>query len=206
MKGGRSALALGRKKEYNKRHRIKFSLGNSAGHEGGGAIMALRRLNIDFEALARAMATQGSDENDYYLDTHTGRIMRISTDVWNALEEGETIAGSLNAWQQEELHEAQAVFSDTQGRYLPIPEDLEWDVEETMSDFVDTVRDADLRSKLTAAMEGRNAVRRFKDVLAHYPNEQQRWATLQQQSQQEHAAQWLQDEGIEPVWTTTPKP
>jgi hypothetical protein len=28
-------------------------------------IMALRRLNIDFEALARAMATQGSDENDY---------------------------------------------------------------------------------------------------------------------------------------------
>ena len=65
--------------------------------------MALRRLNIDFEALARAMATQGSDENDYYLDTHTGRIMRISTDVWNALEEGETIAGSLNAWQQEEL-------------------------------------------------------------------------------------------------------
>ncbi len=97
--------------------------------------MALRRLNIDFEALARAMATQGSDENDYYLDTHTGRIMRISTDVWNALEEGETIAGSLNAWQQEELHEAQAVFSDTQGRYLPIPEALEWDVEETMADF-----------------------------------------------------------------------
>ena len=78
--------------------------------------MALRRLNIDFEALARAMAKQGSDEYDYYLDTHTGRIMRISTDVWNALEEGETIAGSLNAWQQEELHEAQAVFSDIQGK------------------------------------------------------------------------------------------
>jgi hypothetical protein len=49
--------------------------------------MALRRLNIDFEALARAMAKQVGDENDYYLDTHTGRIMRIATDVWNALEE-----------------------------------------------------------------------------------------------------------------------
>lgn len=168
--------------------------------------MALRRLNIDFEALARAMATQGSDENDYYLDTHTGRVMRISTDVWNALEEGETIAGSLNTWQQEELHEAQAVFSDTQGRYLPIPEDPEWAVEEIMSDFVETVYDAALRNKLTSAMEGRNAVRRFKDVLAHYPDEQQRWTALQQQSQQEHAAQWLQDEGIEPVWITAPKP
>src|SRR5262245_21953411 len=146
--------------------------------------MALRRLNIDFEALARAMATQGSDENDYYLDTHTGRIMRISTDVWNALEEGQTIAGSLNAWQQEELHEAQAVFSDTQGRYLPIPEDLEWEVEESMSDFVDTVRDADLRNKLSAAMEGRNVVRRCKDVIAHYTDEQQRYDVQQTQSQQ----------------------
>jgi len=168
--------------------------------------MALRRLNIDFEALARAMAKQVGDENDYYLDTHTGRIMRIATDVWNALEEGVTIAGSLNTWQQEELHEAQAVFSDTQGRYLPIPEDLEWEVEQSMSDFTDTVRAADLRSKLTAAMEGRNAVRRFKDVLVHYADEQQRWTALQQQRQQEHAAQWLEDEGIEPVWTAAPKP
>jgi len=98
------------------------------------------------------------------------------------------------------------VFSDTQGRYLPIPEALDWEVEETMSDFVDTVHDADLRSKLTNALEGRNAVRRFKDVLAHYPDEQQRWTTLQQQSQQGHAAQWLEDEGIEPVWITAPKP
>ena len=55
-------------------------------------------------------------------------------------------------------------------------------------------------------MEGRNAVRRFKDVLAHYPDEQQRWTALQQQSQQEHAAQWLEDEGIEPVWITASKP
>jgi hypothetical protein len=168
--------------------------------------MALRRLNIDFEALARAMATQGSDEYDYYLDTHTGRIMRISTDVWNALEEGETIAGSLNAWQQEELREAQAVFSDTQGRYVPIPEDLEWEVEAIMSDFVDTVHDTDLRRKLMSAMEGRNAARRFKDVLVHYPHEQQRWTALQHQNHQEHAARWLQDEGIEPVWTVASKP
>lgn len=162
--------------------------------------MALRRLTIDFEALARGMAKQGSDEYDYYLDTHTGRVMRISTDVWNALEEGQTIAGSLNAWQQEELHEAQAVFSDTHGRYIPIPEDLEWDVEDIMAEFVDTVRDADLRRKLTSAMEGRNAVRRFKDVLAHYPAEQQRWGNVQHQSQQEHAEEWLEGEGIEPVW------
>jgi hypothetical protein len=152
------------------------------------------------------MAKQGSDEYDYYLDTHTGRVMRISTDVWNALEEGATIAGSLNAWQQEELHEAQAVFSDTHGRYIPVPEDLEWDVQGMMSDFVETVHDAELRQKLTSAMAGRNAARRFRDVLVHYPAEQQRWGSVQQHSQQERAAEWLQDEGIEPVWTPAAKP
>src|SRR5437667_322642 len=103
--------------------------------------------------------------------------------MWNCSTKAEGKGGgiAIGGHKQEELHEAQAVFSDTQGRYLPIPEDLEWVVEETMADFVDTVRDADLRSKLTSAMEGRNAVRRFRDVLAHYPDAQQRWASLQQQ-------------------------
>ena len=168
--------------------------------------MALRRLPIEFEALARAMAGQGSEEDDYYLDTQTGRIMQIASEVWNALEEGETIAGSLNAWQQEELHEAQAVFSDTQGRYLPIPEAMPWEVEEIMTDFMEAVGDAELRGKLSQAMAGRNAVRRFKDVLVHYPAEQQRWLLLQHQSQQEQAARWLQDEGLEPVWVSASKP
>lgn len=168
--------------------------------------MALRRLNIDFEALARAMARQGSDEDDYYLDTQSGRVMCIASEVWNALEEGETIAGSLNAWQQEELHEAQAVFSDMQGRYLPIPEEMQWEVQEIMLDFMEAVSDAELRSKLSSAMAGRHAVRRFKDILAHYPAEQQRWTVLQHQSQQEQAARWLQDEGIEPVWITATRP
>lgn len=168
--------------------------------------MALRRLTIDFEALARGMSKESSDEYDYYLDTHTGRVMRISTDVWNALEEGQTIAGSLNAWQQEELHEAQAVFSDTHGRYIPIPDDLEWDVEDIMAEFIETIADAELCRRLKSALESRNAVRRFKDVLAHHPAEQQRWGSVQQQSQQEHAAEWLQGEGIEPVWASAAKP
>lgn len=201
-----SGLALWRKKGYNTQPKRDLHSRTVRSARVGGAIMALRRLNIDFEALARAMAKQGSDEYDYYLDTTTGRVMRIATEVWNALEEGETIAGSLNAWQQEELHEAQAVFSDTQGRYLPIPEGMAWDIEEVMPDFVESVRDADLRSKLSSAMASRNAARRFRDILVHYPDEQQRWLALQQQSQRAHAAQWLEDEGIEPVWIMPSKP
>ena len=112
--------------------------------------MALRRLNIDFEALARAMATQGSDENDYYLDTHTGRIIRISTDVWNALEEGETICWESQCLAAGGTPRGASCVQRYTGSLSAIPEDLEWEVEESMSDFTDTVRDADLRSKLIA--------------------------------------------------------
>lgn len=161
--------------------------------------MALRRLSVDFEALARAMIQQGSDEYDYYLDTETGRIMRIATEVWNALEEGQTIAGSLAGWQQEELREAQAVFSDTQGRYILIPDRADWEAEaeELMADFVDGVQDAELQKKLRGAMQGRNIVRRFNDALAQHAPLQQQWQALQKASEREYMVQWLQDEGIE---------
>jgi hypothetical protein len=152
------------------------------------------------------MGKQGRDQYDYYLDTTTGRIMRISTEVWNTLEEGRTIAGSLQGWQQEELREARDVFGDTQGRYLLIPERPSWEVEELMTDFVDTVTDTDLHKKLAAVLEGRDAVRRFRDILAHYPTERERWIALRQESDQQYATQWLADEGIEPVWSTASTP
>jgi len=168
--------------------------------------MALRHLHIDIAALARAMGQQGRDEYDYYLDTITGRVMRISTEVWSALEEGRTIAGSLQGWQQEELREARDVFGDTQGRYVPIPEHPSWEAENIMADFADSVTDADLRKKLTSALDGRDALRRFRDILAHYPAERERWLARRQESAQEYAAQWLADEGIEPVWDSVSTP
>jgi hypothetical protein len=168
--------------------------------------MTLRRLHIDFEALAGAIRNQGRDEYDYYLDTTSGRVMRISTEVWNALEEGRTIAGSLQGWQQEELREARDVFGDTHGRYLLIPERPTWENDDLMMDFMDSVTDADLRKKLRTALDGRDASRRFRDVLTQYPDERRRWAAVRQESEQEYAAQWLAGEGIEPVWGSAAPP
>ena len=163
--------------------------------------MALRRLHIDFEALVGAMSNQDRDEYDYYLDTTAGRVMRISTEVWNALEEGRTISGSLQGWQQEELREARDVFG-TQGRYVPIPERPDWEIADIMTEFADSVADVDLREKLTHALEGRDTLRRFSDILSHYPDERTRWLACKLESDQEYAARWLADEGIEPVWSS----
>lgn len=163
--------------------------------------MARRRLSIDLEALSGAMEHQGSDEYDYYLDTVSGRVMRIATEVWTALEEGRTIAGSLAGWQQNELRDAREVFADTESRYTLVPERPGWELEELMPDFVDSITHTDLRQRLASAMDGRNAVRRFKDILAHYPEERQRWLLLQQGYDRDYATRWLADEDIEPVWS-----
>jgi hypothetical protein len=166
--------------------------------------MALRRLQIDFEALAEAMRNQGRNETEYYLDTTTGCVLNISTEVWNALEEGRHIAGSLSGWQQEELREAREVFGDTQGRYIPIPERAEWELEELMTDFADTVTDDGLRQQLTDALDGRDAVRQFRELLAQYPEERQRWLAFKRTSDREYVTRWLEGEEIEPVWGSAP--
>lgn len=163
--------------------------------------MAFRRLQIDFEALAGAMRNQGRDEYEYYLDATTGRVLNISTEVWNALEEGRHIAGGLAGWQQEELREAREVFGDMQGRYIPIPERSGWEVEELMADFADSVTDDDLRQKLLDVLNGRDGVRRFRELLSQYPEARQRWLAFRRISDQEYATRWLEDEEIEPIWS-----
>ena len=44
-----------------------------------------------------------------------------------------------------------------------------------MEDFIATVEDEHLAELLEVAIDGKGAFRRFKDVLAHYPEERERW-------------------------------
>jgi hypothetical protein len=75
-----------------------------------------------------------------------------------------------------------------------------------MADFVDSVSDEELQKKLRATLDGRDASRRFRDVLAQYPDERKRWAAFRQENEQEYAAQWLAGEDIEPMWATHTPP
>ena len=44
-----------------------------------------------------------------------------------------------------------------------------------MAEFIDTVTDLDLADRLGIAIQGRGAFRRFKDTLARWPAELERW-------------------------------
>jgi hypothetical protein len=68
-----------------------------------------------------------------------------------------------------------------------------------MEDFILTVRDQHLQDLLWAAIRGRGAFRRFKDLLYAYPAEQERWYDFQDRRQRERVVHWLATVGIEPL-------
>jgi hypothetical protein len=68
-----------------------------------------------------------------------------------------------------------------------------------MERFVATVRNDRLRDRLWQAIQGRGAFRYFKDVLAEYPAERERWFAFKDRCIYERISWWLESEGIEPT-------
>jgi hypothetical protein len=64
-----------------------------------------------------------------------------------------------------------------------------------MEDFVATVADDERTDRLLIALSGRGAFRRFKDVLARWPEELQRWFAFSDERQRGRARSWLVDAG-----------
>jgi len=64
-----------------------------------------------------------------------------------------------------------------------------------MERFIDTLSDARLADRLSDAIRGRGAFRRFKDVLSNYSEEFTRWHGFADERQRGRARAWLADEG-----------
>ena len=61
--------------------------------------------------------------------------------------------------------------------------------------FIASVEDPGRADRLAIAIEGRGAFRRFKDVLAHWPGELERWYALSEERQRGRARSWLTEAG-----------
>ena len=68
-----------------------------------------------------------------------------------------------------------------------------------MAEFIDTVTDPDRADRLGIAIQGRGAFRRFKDTLARWPAELDRWYGFSDDRQRGRARAWLAVEGYRPL-------
>ena len=68
-----------------------------------------------------------------------------------------------------------------------------------MDSFVATVDDDELRDRLWRAIRGRGAFRYFRDLIARYPNVEERWYAYKDARAKERLLRWLGDHDIEPI-------
>ena len=137
-----------------------------------------RALKIDLEDLCLAMENSSYDL-DYYLDLETGEVIFISDYMDDA-----------------NLEELKDRIDENPDRYEPIPKAESYEDYDDMVDFISTVEDEHLVELLEIAIDGKGAFRRFKDVLARYPEEKERWYRFKNERMKERAISWLEAIGI----------
>jgi hypothetical protein len=65
-----------------------------------------------------------------------------------------------------------------------------------MERFIATVEESELRQKLVAAIDGKGAFRRFKDVLMSFPIDRERWFAFRSERLRIAIESWLEAHGL----------
>ena len=138
-----------------------------------------RKVRVDPQELRFAME-DASYEHRYFLDTETGDVILAS----EMFDDEET------QQQLTEIDEAEP------GRYLQVLRADSREGYDDMQDFIDTVSDGHLQELLNVAIQGRGAFRRFKDVLARHPAEQERWFDFHARRLEARVREWVAEEGL----------
>ncbi|MGZ6661021.1 MAG: UPF0158 family protein [Solirubrobacteraceae bacterium] len=139
----------------------------------GGPAPMLRALPVDLEELAGILEgdplTAGGG-----IDLRTGELWPQAA-LEYALETGEEDEDG----------------ADDPERWLPVHGEGAREGYRDMELFIASVEHPGRAERLTIAINGRGAFRRFKDELARSPDELERWLTLSEERQRGRARSWL---------------
>ena len=193
---------------------------------GDGLIAALSGRVPDAAALARACVTElrdrgwdGDDELADQLDGLLGtgpapllRTLPVDLEELAGVLEGDPLSGSgrldLNTgevWPAAAIEYARETgeedddTSEDPDRWLWVQNTGSRAGYRDMAEFIDTVADPDRADRLGIAIQGRGAFRRFKDTLARWPSDLDRWYAFSDDRQRGRARAWLAEEGYRPL-------
>jgi len=148
--------------------------------EGSGEAMRegpLREVPVDWEALEDAFENNAPEVHSY-LHLVTGDVLRIVDGVADP-----------------QMH-ARIAADPNYLRVDPVSsrEQYRW-----MERYIPMVDDPDLQQKLTQAIDGKGAFRRFKDVLMAYGPERERWFSFRSERLRIFMEAWLSAHALTPV-------
>jgi len=146
----------------------------------------LRDVPVDWEALEDAFENNAPEVHSY-LHLTTGEVLRVVDGVADP-----------------QMH----VRIASDGNYLRIDPVSSREQYRWMERYIPMVEEPDLRSKLTVAIDGKGAFRRFKDVLMAYGPERERWFTFRSERLRTFMEAWLTAHAIHaiprPQWADVP--
>jgi hypothetical protein len=148
----------------------------------------IREVPVDWEALEDAFENNAPEVHSY-LQLGTGEVLRV-----------------VDGIADPEMHARIAADSNYM-RIDPVSsrEQYRW-----MERFIQMLEEGDLRDRLSAAIDGKGAFRRFKDVLMAHAPERERWFAFRSERLRVFMEAWLSAHALaaiaRPVWTAPPAP
>jgi hypothetical protein len=146
----------------------------------------LRDVPVDWEALEDAFENNAPEVHSY-LHLATGEVLRVVDGVADP-----------------QMH----VRISSDANYLRIDPVSSREQYRWMERFIPMVDETDLRGKLTHAIDGKGAFRRFKDVLMSFSTERERWFTFRSERLKTFMEAWLTAHAIRavprPQWADSP--
>ena len=107
------------------------------------------------------------------------------------------IGGRVSADDSVSASDHQDLTEGDRPRYVSIEQIPSHEAFQFMSDFANEVSNDYARVALSNALVNRKPFRSFKDTLAEFPEERQRWFDYEQQRRRAYIEEWALEEGIE---------
>jgi hypothetical protein len=157
----------------------------------------MKKLKIDLELLVQSFSFNEDDLGKEYLDTHTGDIINVPSELKSVVE-GQLAESKLDDWQKELLEDAYAIAKDEENRYIVVPNIEDSYFHDVMLNFSnEKIFSEDLRGELIRTLNGSQSMRGFKNIIFKHPENLDDWQEYEEEKLKEYAINWLRNRGIE---------
>ncbi|MBN1608469.1 MAG: hypothetical protein JW940_17690 [Polyangiaceae bacterium] len=144
---------------------------------GAAGTPPVRDVPVDWEALEDAFENNAPEVHSY-LHIGTGEVLRV-----------------VDGIADPEMHARIASEPD----YLRVDPVSSREQYRWMERFIPMVEEGELRDRLSHAIDGKGAFRRFKDVLMGYGSERERWFAFRSERLRFFMEAWLSAHSLRPV-------
>ena len=161
----------------------------------------MNTLDINIEALIETISNEDDNLGKSFLDTYTGEVIYIPTEVTLALEKGTLKEDTFDNWLKEFVSIAILISEDTVNRYLSTPIIDDDFYIGAMKKYVNSLTStSDLKQELHKVFNTKEPIKKFKHVLMDKENKTEEWYKYEDNCINEFVITWLKSNGIEPKY------